>query len=111
MRTEEPRGSHTGAAAATPAVSRAPSSGLGRSCTRLTLALAGRALRSPSLAVDLLRVLWNFRARDWYRRPPFLPLPPAEYVRWRMHTAYGDHDAVPPADDVVRYARWVGGRR
>jgi hypothetical protein len=29
-------------------------------------------------------------------------------VRWRMHTAYGDHDVVPPADDVVRYARWVG---
>jgi hypothetical protein len=28
-------------------------------------------------------------------------------VRWRMHTAYGDHRAVPPADDLVRYARWA----
>jgi hypothetical protein len=28
-----------------------------------------------------------------------------------MHTAYGDHDAVPPAEDVVRYARWVGRQR
>jgi hypothetical protein len=27
-----------------------------------------------------------------------------------MLTAYGDYDAVPPADDVVRFARWaVGG--
>jgi hypothetical protein len=74
---------------------------------RLSGALAWRALRSPATAAALLRVAWNFRARDWWRRPPFLPLPPREYVRWRMHTAYGDAEAVPPADDVVRYARWV----
>ena len=78
---------------------------------RLTLALAWRALRRPSLSVDLLRVLWRFRSRHWYRHPPFLPLPARDYVRWRMHTAYGDHDAVPSADDVVRYARWVADRR
>jgi hypothetical protein len=78
---------------------------------RLSLTLTGRALVRPTLAVDLLRVAWRFRSRGWYRRPPFLPLPPREYVRWRMHTAYGDSDAVPPADDVVRYARWVGRHR
>jgi hypothetical protein len=75
--------------------------------TRLTLALALRALRHPSLAVDLVRVVWRFRSRDWYRRPPFLPLPAREYVRWRMYTAYGDYATVPSADDVVRYARWA----
>jgi len=75
---------------------------------RLTLQLAGRGLVSPSLAADLLRVAWRFRARRWYARFPFLPLPSTKYVRWRMHTAYGDHDIVPPVDDVVRYARWVG---
>ena len=74
---------------------------------RLTLALALRALRRPSLAADLLRVVWRFRSRDWYRRPPFLPLPARDYVRWRMYTAYGDYDAVPSAEDVVRYARWA----
>jgi hypothetical protein len=36
-----------------------------------------------------------------------LPLPAREYVRWRMHTAYGSYDFVPPAADVVRYARWA----
>jgi len=25
-----------------------------------------------------------------------------------MYTAYGDYDAVPPPEDVIRYARWVG---
>lgn len=74
----------------------------------LTMSLTRRALLSPSLAVDLLRVAWRFRHRHWYRRFPFLPLPAATYVRWRMYTAYGTEDAVPQADDVVAFARWVG---
>jgi len=76
--------------------------------TRLTFQLAARAVVNPPLAVDLMRVAWRFRADGWYRRPPFLPLPSRKYVRWRMHTAYGEYDAVPPAADVIRYARWVG---
>jgi hypothetical protein len=74
---------------------------------RLSLALALRSVTHPTLAVDLLRVAWRFRSRSWYRRAPFLPLPAPEYVRWRMHTAYGSYDAVPPAEDVERYARWA----
>ncbi len=101
----------------------------------LTARLALRALVSPRLALDLVRLAWSSRARDWYRRAPFLPLPPREYVRWRMFTAYGDEDATPrrapflplppreyvrwrmftaygdedatpPLEDVVRFARW-----
>jgi len=68
--------------------------------------LALRSLINPRLALDLVRLAWSFRARDWYRHPPFLPLPPREYMRWRMFTAYGDEDAVPPTEDVVRFARW-----
>lgn len=74
---------------------------------RLVLALMARSLRNPAVGVALLRVGWRFRARGWYRRFPFAPLPPRSYVRWRMHTAYGRDDAVPPADDVIRYARWA----
>jgi hypothetical protein len=74
---------------------------------RLVLALAAHSLRSPSLAIALVRVAWRFRKRGWYAAPPFLPLPPRDYVRWRMYTAYGDYDAVAPADDVERYARWA----
>ena len=78
---------------------------------RVTLELLVRTLRRPSLAIDLVRVAWRFRARGWYRRFPFLPLPARDYVRWRMHTAFGDHDAVPTATDIERYARWVGSKR
>jgi hypothetical protein len=65
-----------------------------------------RALVRPRLAYDLLRLAWSFRARDWWRRAPFLPLPPREYMRWRMFTAYGDENAIPPVGDVVNFARW-----
>lgn len=77
-----------------------------RGWARLALALTVRALTHPRLAVDLVSLMWALRARGWYRRPPFLPLPPSEYIRWRMQTAYGDEWAVPPIDDVVRFARW-----
>ncbi len=65
-----------------------------------------RALFRPVLAFDLLRLVWAFRSRTWYRRFPFLPLPPVEYIRWRMYTAYGSEDAIPPPEDVIRFARW-----
>jgi hypothetical protein len=72
----------------------------------LTLRLAVRAAMNPRLALDLLRTAWAFRARRWYRQPPFLPLPPRSYMRWRMYTAYGDEHAVPTPEDVIRFARW-----
>ncbi len=73
---------------------------------RLTGSLAARSLRRPRLAIALTRVAWRFRNRHWYKRFPFLPLPDRTYLRWRMHTAYGDYDAVPSARDVERYALW-----
>jgi len=77
------------------------------SWSRLTLALVGRSLRNPAVGLSLVRVGWRFRRRDWHKRFPFLPLPASDYVRWRMHTAYGRDDAVPPVEDIVRYARWA----
>jgi hypothetical protein len=74
--------------------------------TSLALALVPRALLNPRVAADLLALAWAMRRREWWRRPPFLPLPPPEYVRWRMLTAYGDEEAVPPVEDVLRFARW-----
>jgi hypothetical protein len=73
----------------------------------LFLALAARGLMNPRTAAALLGVGWRFRRRGWVTRFPFLPLPDREYVRWRMLTAYGDENAVPPVSDVVRYARWA----
>ena len=73
---------------------------------KLTVALTVRAILNPRTALDLLAMVWDFRARGWYRRWPFLPLPPAEYTRWRMYTAYGSESAIPPIRDVIRFARW-----
>lgn len=73
--------------------------------------IAGLALRQPGLAAGLLGAAWRFRARDWYRRRPFLPLPPAEYVAWRLDTAYGSTDAVPGARELERYLRWAAAMR
>lgn len=69
--------------------------------------LIGRALLHPRLYGPALRAAWHFRARDWYRRPPFLPLPPREYVDWRMETAYRSADALPTAAELGRYLRWT----
>ena len=76
------------------------------SWTGLTARLAARAALNPRLAVDLLRTVWAFRRRGWWRTAPFLPLPDREYLRWRMFTAYGDAAAVPPVEDVIGFARW-----
>ncbi|MBA3346171.1 MAG: hypothetical protein H0T44_12905 [Gemmatimonadales bacterium] len=76
------------------------------SWSSLAARLALRGLLDPRLGIDLLRTTWAFRRRAWWTRAPFLPLPDPTYLRWRMYTAYADEHAVPPAEDVVRFARW-----
>jgi hypothetical protein len=78
----------------------------GGSWLGLTGRLALKAALRPRLALDLLRTAWAFRRREWWKAPPFLPLPDRTYLRWRMYTAYASEDAGPPADDVIRFARW-----
>lgn len=78
-------------------------------------ALYGRmlrlALRRPGLIPHMVGAAWAFRSRHWYRKPPFLPLPSRAYMRWRLETAYGDPDAVPPADEMERFLRWSSAMR
>ncbi|MFO7893275.1 MAG: hypothetical protein R6U63_06065 [Longimicrobiales bacterium] len=79
------------------------------------LGIARQALGRPRLMAGLLRAAWRFRARGWWRRPPFLPVPPGEYLDWRLHTAYGDEGRAPSVDELSRYVRWAnrlyGSRR
>ena len=71
------------------------------------LGIVGRAIVRPRLLAAMLRAAWRFRARGWWRRPPFLPIPPREYMEWRMHTAYGDGDRAPTMVELTRYMRWA----
>lgn len=72
----------------------------------MVLRMIGIALRRPWIIPHVVGAAWAMRARRWYARPPFLPLPPRTYVDWRMETAYGDAHASPPAEELVRYLAW-----
>ena len=64
---------------------------------RLAPCCATRACgRSP------LRQLRRSARRDWWRRPPFLPVPSADYVCFRLITQYGD----PAAQRRRRRTSW-----
>jgi hypothetical protein len=83
--------------------------------TMTLLGLLGRAVRRPRLGLAMLGAAWRFRSRGWWRRPPFLPFPPREYLDWRLHTAYGETGREPTVGEVERYVRWAnrmhGSRR
>lgn len=68
----------------------------------------GRALAvRPRLWGTAVTVLLRTAEPGWWRRPPFLPVPNAEYLRFRMETQYGgDGTAVPLPRDVVTYLAW-----
>ena len=68
--------------------------------------MAALALRRPGTIPHLLQAAWAFRARGWLLKPPFLPVPPRSYLRWRLETAYGDADADPTYDELERFVRW-----
>lgn len=62
----------------------------------------------PSLWWTAARQARVLAASGWWKRPPFLPLPSADYLRFRMETAYGGAgDGPPRPEDLVTYLRWV----
>jgi hypothetical protein len=62
-------------------------------------------LRRPALWPTAVGQARRLARPGWWRRPPFLPVPDRDYVRFRMQTAYGSH-GTPPADDLVAYLSW-----
>lgn len=68
-----------------------------------------RVVIEPALWITAIRVIWSIRRRGWWRQRPFLPVPSADYVAFRMETQYGNDIAMTsrgPAD-VLEYLRWV----
>ena len=72
---------------------------------RRWLPAASAVARRPGLWPVAAREVWRLRRPGWARRAPFLPLPDADWVRWRLSTAYGD-DAAPDGRDLVVWLDW-----
>lgn len=71
------------------------------------LAAVRAVLRHPSLWLVGLRQAFALAGRGWWRRPPFLPLPDPDYLRFRIQTAYGgDGTQAPAPEDLVTYLSW-----
>lgn len=78
---------------------------------KLRRRLVGLALRKPWLIPAVVGAGWAARRRGWFRRPPFLPLPSARYLGWRMETAYGEDGEEPTDQELARYLRWAARMR
>jgi hypothetical protein len=62
-------------------------------------------LRRPALWPTAIGQAFRLARPRWWLRPPFLPVPDRDYVRFRMQTAYGS-DGAPEPQDLVAYLRW-----
>jgi hypothetical protein len=49
--------------------------------------------------------------RRWWRRRPFLPVPPRDYVRFRLLTQYGSVNHRIESVDVLNYLSWCKTNR
>jgi len=65
---------------------------------------AARVARHPSLWTTAVRQGMRLARPQWWRRPPHLPVPDREYLRFRFETQYGA--ARPDPDDLVTYLAW-----
>lgn len=63
--------------------------------------------RHPALWLTAVRVALRLAPSRWWSRWPFLPLPDAGYLRFRLVTAYGGDGSAPiDPDDLLAYLRW-----
>jgi hypothetical protein len=60
----------------------------------------------PGLWITASRQYRVVLPRRWWARRPFLPVPPADYVRFRLITQYGSADHRIEAADVLNYLSW-----
>lgn len=86
---------------------RAPSTA--RFGLRFTREAAAAVLARPMLWPTAVRQLARMTPPRWWTRRPFLPLPDADYLRFRLETQYGtgpESSGAMRSDDVVVYLRW-----
>lgn len=60
----------------------------------------------PRLWSTALRQAWRLAPPGCWRRAPFLPVPPAEYVAMRATIQYGDPKHPLETRDLLKYLSW-----
>jgi hypothetical protein len=63
-------------------------------------------LRQPQLWRTAIRQVFRLAPNGWWRRAPFMPLPDARYLQFRMETQYGDTMHRAEQHDLVTYLVW-----
>lgn len=71
-------------------------------------------VRRPDLWATAARAAVDLAPSGWWRRPPFLPVPDPEWMRFRYVTAYGGDGQYSPetpirAEDVLTWLEWRKG--
>jgi hypothetical protein len=73
-------------------------------------AIVGAVIVRPHLWPTAVRQMARLAPKRWWARAPFLPVPRADYLEFRLVTQYGGGHGVPGAPvrpaDVVDYLEW-----
>ena len=77
-----------------------------------------------SIIIVLIKYGWRVKRKNWWFRYPFLPIPPKEWVLWRIETAWGidsrefSLSKLPPLRVIIKdlfsfghFLKYVGGIR
>jgi hypothetical protein len=68
-------------------------------------------LGRPLLVVEGLRSWRNMVPRSWWRHRPFLPVPDAAWLSFRLETGFGSAGDQPQPDDVIEVLSWSAAFR
>ena len=70
----------------------------------------GAVLVRPDLWVTAVRQIARLTPKGWWKSAPFLPVPPADYLEFRLVTQYGGgHGSSRPVAstvDAIDYLEW-----
>lgn len=63
--------------------------------------------RRPRLWLPAATQARRLARRRWWAKAPFLPVPDAAWMRFRLETQYGDPSHPPVPADVVTWLEWT----
>ena len=74
----------------------------------VSVRIVGSVLLRPLLWPVAVRTVVAMSPRGWWRKKPFLPLPPRDYLAFRLQTQYGGAGTnAPRPNDVLKYLQWL----